>query len=294
LDNDEAATEFEKHRAHLTGVAYRMLGTLADAEDAVQEAYLRFARTTADMRDTRAWLTTTVGRICLDALGSARARRERYVGPWLPEPVVDPGNLAAIALGPEDRVTLDESVSMAMLVLLETLSPAERTALILRDVMGLSYGEVARPEGRAEAACRQLVARARAHVRANAPRSTVDNGQHADAVRAFLAACANGRVDELVRVLDPGVVLRSDGGGRVARVARRPVAGADRVARLLVAIAARSAASLDIRSVNGSAGLVIQSGGDVVGVMGFTVARSLITEIDFVLNPEKLRRVAHR
>jgi RNA polymerase sigma-70 factor, ECF subfamily len=293
LDNDQTAAEFEQHRAHLTGVAYRMLGTLADAEDAVQEAYLRFARTTADLRDVRAWLTTTVGRICLDALGSARARRESYVGPWLPEPVVDPGNLAAIALGPEDRVTLDESVSMAMLVLLETLSPAERTAFILRDVMGLSYGEVARTVGRAEAACRQLVARARAHVRENAPRSTVDHDQHADAVKAFLAACANGRVDELVRVLDPDVVLRSDGGGRVARVARRPVTGADRVARLLVAIAARSAASLDIRTVNGSAGLVIQSGGDVVGVMGFAVARNLITEIDFVLNPEKLRRVAH-
>jgi RNA polymerase sigma-70 factor, ECF subfamily len=295
MDSEQAAVAFEAYRAHLTGVAYRMLGTLADAEDAVQEAYLRFVRTDpADLRNVRAWLTTTVARICLDELGSARARRESYVGPWLPEPVVDSGNLAAIALDPEDKVTLDDSVSMAMLVLLEALSPAERTAFILRDVMGLPYAEVAQTVGRAEAACRQLVARARAHLRRNAPRFTVDQDQHAGAVRAFLEACAGGRVDELVRVLDPGVVLRSDGGGRVARVARRPVTGADRVARLLLAIAARSVASSDVRIVNGSAGLVFEAGGQVVGVMAFTVAQRLITEINFVLNPEKLTRVPRR
>ncbi|GAA4471908.1 RNA polymerase sigma factor SigJ [Phytohabitans houttuyneae] len=287
MDDEQAAGAFEEHRAHLTGVAYRMLGTLADAEDAVQEAYLRFARTDiARLRDVRAWLTTTVARICLDELGSARARRESYVGPWLPEPVVD-----AAALGPEDRVTLDDSVSMAMLVLLESLSPAERTAFILREVMGLPYPEVALTVGRAEAACRQLVARARAHVRRNAPRFTVDQDQHAGAVRAFLAACAGGRMDALVRVLDPDVVLRSDGGGQVAGVARRPVVGADRVARLLVAVAARGNARPDIRSVNGAPGLVFEAGGRVVGVMAFSVAGDLITGIDFVVNPDKLTRI---
>jgi len=296
MDSEQTAAEFERHRAHLTGVAYRILGTLADAEDAVQETYLRFARIdAAGVRNVRAFLTTTVARICLDELDSARARRETYVGPWLPEPLVDSGSVAALELGPEDRVTLDESVSMAMLVLLESLSPAQRTAFILRDVMGLPYGEVAHVVGRAEAACRQLVARARAHVRGNAPRFTVDRDQHTGAVRTFLAACAHGRVDELLRVLDPEVVLRSDGGGRIAGVARRPVTGADRVARLLVAIAGRESqgtTGIEVRSVNGSAGLVLHHAGEVVGVMGFTVAATLITEIDFVLNPEKLRRVA--
>jgi RNA polymerase sigma-70 factor (ECF subfamily) len=292
-----AAVEFEMYRPRLTGVAYRMPGTLADAEDAVQETYLRFARANrAGVRDVPGWLITTVARICLDELGSARARRERYVGPWLPEPVVGAGSLAAVALGPEDRVTLDESVSMAMLVLLESLSPAERTAFILRDVMGLGYAEVARTVGRTEPACRQLVARARARVRgsrdeAGVKRFAVDPGRHAVAVRSFLAACAGGRVDDLLRVLDPAVVLRSDGGGRVRGVALRPVAGADRVARLLIAIAARGGAGLAVRSVNGGPGLVVESGGRIVGVMGFAVAEGLITEIDFVLNPEKLRRV---
>jgi len=296
VDTREAATEFERHRAHLTGVAYRMLGTLVDAEDAVQETYLRFARTdVGGLRDVRAWLTTTVARICLDELGSAHARRESYVGPWLPEPAVGTSaGLTPVPLGPEDRVTLDESVSMAMLVLLESLSPAERTAFVLHEVLGLSYGEVSEVVGRGEAACRQLVSRARAHVRRRAPRFTPDRGQHATAVEAFLAACSHGSVEELVRVLDPDVVLRSDGGGRVPGVARRPVTGADNVARLLLGVAARYDATSRISVVNGSAGLVFEADGSVVGVMGFTVAGDLITEIDFVVNPEKLGRVTHR
>jgi RNA polymerase sigma-70 factor (ECF subfamily) len=279
-------TEFENHRAHLTGVAYRLLGTLTDAEDVVQETYVRFAGVdVATVRDVRGWLTTTVARICLDELGSARARRERYVGPWLPEPVT--GDV----LGPEDRVTLDESVSMAMLVLLESLSPAERTAFVLREVLGVPYDEVARTVGRTEAACRQLVARSRAHVRRHAPRFTADRSQHAGAVAAFRAACLNGDLERLVRVLDPDVVLRSDGGGRVARVARRPVTGAAKVARLLLAVAARHDGTVRQRGVNGSPGLVFEAGGAVVGVLGFTVDSGRITELDLVVNPEKLVRL---
>jgi RNA polymerase sigma-70 factor (ECF subfamily) len=293
-----SAAEFERHRAHLTGVAYRMLGTLTDAEDAVQETYLRFARAThTDLRDVRAWLTTAVARICLDELGSARARRESYVGPWLPEPVVDdPRGLALspMGLGPEDRVTLDESVSMAMLVLLESLSPAERTAFVLREVLGLTYGDVSAIVGRSEPACRQLVARARTHARRGAPRFTPDRGQHESAVEAFLTACSHGSVEQLVRILDPEVVLRSDGGGLVPGVARRPVTGSDNVARLLLGVAARHVATPHINPVNGSTGLVFETDSAVVGVMGFTVAGNLITEIDFVVNPEKLRRVTRR
>jgi RNA polymerase sigma-70 factor, ECF subfamily len=155
-----SVADFERHRSHLTGVAYRMLGSLQDAEDAVQETYLRYTGANgAEIRNPRAWLTRTIVRICLDEMGSARARRETYVGPWLPKPIVGPTqSLSSIPLGPEDRVTLDESVSMAMLVLLESLSPAERTARILHDVLGLPYGEVSEALARSEAACRQLVA----------------------------------------------------------------------------------------------------------------------------------------
>ncbi len=294
MDTSKTAAEFERHRGHLIGVAYRMLGTLADAEDAVQESYLRFARTDIRaIRDVRAWLTRTVARISLDQLGSARARRETYVGPWLPEPAVGTaGQFAAAPLGPEDRVTLDESVSMAMLVLLEALSPAERTALVLHDVLGVPYDEIAGIVGRSQAACRQLVARARAHVREGAPRFTPDHGQHASAVEAFLGACSRGKVDELVQVLDPDVVLRSDGGGQVPGVARHPVTGADKVARLLLGVAARHDAAARSGLVNGSLGLIVEADGTVVGVMGFTVAEGLITEIDFVVNPDKLHRIA--
>jgi RNA polymerase sigma-70 factor, ECF subfamily len=188
VDSETAAKLLEEHRAHLIGVAYRMLGTLADAEDAVQETYLRFARRDVpELRDVRGWLTTAVARICLDVLGSARARRETYVGPWLPEPVVGaPGRQPSSALGPEDRVTLDESVSMAMLVVLESLSPAERTAFVLHDVLGLSYDELSGVVGRSEAACRQLVSRGRAQVRRRAPRFSPDAGEHSTAVAAFL------------------------------------------------------------------------------------------------------------
>jgi RNA polymerase sigma-70 factor (ECF subfamily) len=178
-----------------------------------------------------------------------------------------------------------------MLALLESLGPAERSALMLRDVLGLPHDEVSEVLGRGQAACRQLVTRARTHIRAHAPRFTPDRAQHTEAVRAFLAACSHGRVDELVRVLDPNVVLRSDGGGSVPGVALRPVIGSDHVARLLLGVAAKHAATSRIDTVNGSPGLVFEADGGVVGVMGFTVAGALITEIDFVVNPEKLRRV---
>lgn len=295
MDSETAAALFEQHRAHLIGVAYRMLGTLADAEDAVQEAYLRFARADVPaLRDIRAWLTTTVARICLDELGSARARRETYIGPWLPEPMVgDAAHEPMGVLGPEDRVTLDESVSMAMLVLLESLTPAERTAFVLHDVLGLPYDELSGVVGRGEAACRQLVSRARAQVRRRAPRFSPDPAAHSSAVEAFRSACLHGSLTELVRVLDPSVVLRSDGGGRVAGVARRPVVGAENVARLLLGVATRQPSyRADVTAVNGSAGLVLEDGGQVIGVMGFTVADHLITEIAFVLNPDKLPRSA--
>jgi RNA polymerase sigma-70 factor, ECF subfamily len=290
---DEAAYLFEGHRGYLTAVAYRMVGTRADAEDAVQEAYLRFARADLDkIREPRGWLTTALSRICLDHLGSARVRREQYVGPWLPEPLVGSDlGLGMAPVTPEDRITLDESVSMAMLVVLESLSPAERTAFVLHDVLSLSYEEVADTVGRSETACRQLISRARGHVRERAPRFTVDAQQQSAVVQAFLSACADGGVDSLVKVLAPEVVLRSDGGGLVSGVARRPVVGAENVARLLLGVAAKHVAFPWTRRVNGAAGLVFEGADGVAGVMAFTVDDGRITEIDFVVNPEKLRRV---
>jgi len=273
-----------------------MLGTVTDAEDAVQETYLRFAAANdADLRNVQSWLTRVVARICLDQLGSARARRERYIGTWLPEPVVRADlDLVVSPAGPspEDQVSLDESVSMALLVLLESLTPTERTAFVLREVHGLSYREVAAVLDRAEPACRQLVARARADVRRRAPRFAPDRAQHLRAIEAFSRACLRGSIEELIAVLDPHVVLRSDGGGAVRGVARHSVTGSSNVARLLLGIAARNAVATRVSSVNDSAGLVFESGGAVVGVMGFTVFGNVITEIDFVVNPDKLRRVA--
>jgi len=293
ITDEDAGALFERHRGYLTAVAYRMLGSLADAEDAVQEVYLRFARADLDdILEPRGWLTTAISRICLDHLGSARVRREQYVGPWLPEPLVGADiGLGMAPLTPEDRITLDESVSMAMLVVLESLSPAERTAFVLHDVLSLSYDEVATTVGRSEQACRQLVSRARARIRDDAPRFTVDAEHQSEVVGAFLAACADGRIDTLVRVLAPEVVLRSDGGGVVSGVARRPVVGAENVARLLLAVAARSDAFPWTSRVNGATGLVFEDRDGIAGVMAFTVHSGRITEIDFVVNPEKLGRV---
>jgi RNA polymerase sigma-70 factor (ECF subfamily) len=294
MEAARTAELFEQHRDHLLGVAYRMLGAMSEAEDAVQETYLRLARVDpATLRDVRGWLTTAIARICLDELGSARVRRESYVGPWLPEPMVG-GQLSPRAgVGPEERVTLDESISMAMLVLLESLTPAERTAFVLHDVLGFAHAELATVLGRAEPACRQLVSRARSRVRQRSPRFSADPGEHATVVRAFLDACRHGDVEQLLQVLDPRVVLRSDGGGQVLGVARRPVEGAGQVARLLLALTDRwSSARISLRPVNGSTGLLVQDQDHVIGVIGFACSRAAITEIFFVLNPDKLRHVA--
>jgi RNA polymerase sigma-70 factor (ECF subfamily) len=203
--------------------------------------------------------------------------------------------VSTVSLGPEDKVTLDESVSMAMLVLLESLSPAERTAFVLHDVLGLTYDEVSDVVGRAESACRQLVSRARAHVRRRSSRFTPDRGEHARVVEAFRVACERGSLDDLLSVLDPQVVLRSDGGGQVSGVARRPVVGADEVARLLLGIASRSTTyTVGLAEVNGATGLVVQDDDQVIGVVGFSVADGRVTDIFFVLNPEKLSRVIGR
>jgi RNA polymerase sigma-70 factor, ECF subfamily len=282
---DRAVETFERRRSYLVGVAYRLLGTVTEAEDAVQDTWLRLeGADTDDIEDLEAWLTVVTTRICYDQLKSARVRREHYVGEWLPEPILDGDG----PVDPSDRITLDESVSMALLVVLETLSPAERTAFVLHDVFAVPFDTVAEVVGRSPAACRRLAARARAHVAERAPRFDTSGDQRRLVVDAFTHAATTGDVEHLLAVLDPEVVLRSDGGGKVPSP-EAPLAGSEQVARFLLDIAAaRQHMRHQVRIVNGRPGVVTTDGDRTVAVMGFEVAEGRITEIDLVMNPEKL------
>ncbi|MFI9029102.1 RNA polymerase sigma factor SigJ [Streptomyces sp. NPDC053560] len=291
MDTDPLA-EFEAHRPRLWAVAYRIMGTVSDADDAVQEAWLRWqSRPAGEVANPRAYLTTTVSRICYDQLGSARARRETYVGPWLPEPVVTDGAAPEPPGLPEDRITLDESVGLALLTVLERLTPAERTAFVLHDVFAVPFPEIAEVVGRTPESVRQLAARARRRVRAEAPRRTVDRAEHRRTVEAFLAAVMGGGLETLLGVLDPDVVWRSDGGGKLP-AARKPVLGREKVARFaqgLVRGFDRRTMRVSLREVNGATGLVfVDPPHGRAAVFGFTVHAGRITEVAAVVNPEKL------
>jgi RNA polymerase sigma-70 factor, ECF subfamily len=297
---DELAAEYTRIRPRLLGAAYALLGTWADAEDVVADSWLRLAA--ADQRDpvadVEAWAVVAVSRRALDVLRSARVQREAYVGPWLPEPLVErlpgPDGLAAPAdlADPADRVTLDESVSYALMVVLETLTPAERTAFVLHDLFGVPFTEVAGVVGRGPAAVRQLASRARAHVRAGAPRMTVSSAEHQHTVDAFFRAATGGDMAGLLAVLDPNAVLTSDGGGQ-ARAARRPIRGAERVARFLVATAATISAGQRVvpLTVNGGPGLaMVEPDGTASLVGALTVAEGRILRVDLLVAPAKLAR----
>jgi RNA polymerase sigma-70 factor, ECF subfamily len=285
--SDDLATEFEALRPQLTRVAYGMLGSLAEAEDIVQEAWLRLGRADrAEIDDLRAWLTTVVGRLALDALGSARRRRESYVGEWLPEPVVEEYG---------DDPTLDEAVSTALLVVLERLSPAERTAFLLHDVFDLPFEKVAGVVGRSPAAVRQLAARARAHVEDGKPRFPAGAEEEARIVAAFAVAWQEGDHEALLGLLDPDAVMRSDGGGKVP-AAGKPLVGGDRIARALMGFkraATRQGVEPEGRfaRVNGATGLVVRER-SVTNVYSLTIDAGRIVAIDVVRNPDKLRGLA--
>jgi RNA polymerase sigma-70 factor (ECF subfamily) len=287
---EELAARYTAARPRLIAIAYAILGSHADAEDVVAETWLRLqgADDKTEIRDVVGWATVAVGRAALDAYRSARVRRERYVGPWLPEPRVNPDALA----DPADRVTLDDQVSFAMLVVLESLSPAERTAWVLHDLFELSFPEVARAVGRSPEAVRQLAARARMHLREAAPRIDVDSCAHAGVVESFLTAAAGGDLQALVDVLDPAVTLTTDGGGQVS-AARRPVVGADNVARFVLGIAAKNQDE-QVRpvTVNGLLGIGMYRADALSGVVSLTVAGGLITRIDYVRAPDKLRNAS--
>ena len=277
----------------LLALAFRMLGTIADAEDAVQETYARWYRLSAAERAEilvpQAWLTRVTSRICLNVLDSAHLRRERYVGPWLPEPVPALALPAAgrIAEDPGERVDLEESVSTALLVVLESMTPAERVAFVLHDVFAVPFAEIAEVLGRSPAACRPLAASSRRRVQEERRRRAT-RLEHAGVVRAFAAAARDGDLAGLVAVLDPDAVLVSDGGG-VVTAARRPVIGADRAARFLLgALRKNPGAEVAEEQTADGLGFVLREAGRVTGVVTLVVIAGAITELRMMRNPDKL------
>lgn len=278
---NRALAHFEELRPRLFGVAYGLLGSVAEAEDVVQDAWIRLQRTDVDqIDDLTGWLVTTTSRLALDVLRAARTRREAYVGPWLPEPV-------ETAPDPADSVSLADSMSWAMLVVLETLSPAERAAFVLHDVFGLSFDEVGAALGRTPAACRKLASRAREHVEQRQPRFDVDPKAHRAVVEAFSKATRSGDLDGLLGLLDPDAVLTSDGGGLV-RAARNPIRGADKVARFLIGVSGKyTDRSHRPITINGSPALVTVGGGIVDGVIALGIEDGRITTVDYLRNPQK-------
>jgi RNA polymerase sigma-70 factor (ECF subfamily) len=286
-----------RERRQLVNLAYRLLGSLAEAEDAVQETYARWYALTPGQRheieSPGAWLTTVASRVCLNLLGSARVRRERYVGEWIPEPLPERAEWitgpSGAAADPADRVTLDESVSMAFLVVLESLTPAERVAFILHDVFRYPFADVAEVTGRTPGACRQLASAARRRVRA-AQASSGSPARQAGVVRAFKQAWEAKDIDALIRLLDPDATAVADGGG-LAVAFLRPIEGGVQIARAWIDIATRRPSDMTFleRTVNGQPGLVALQGGVTVTVFAFDVAGDRIRHIWVVRNPDKLR-----
>ena len=295
-DQDISAVVSE--RRQLINLAYRLLGSLAEAEDAVQETYARWYAMPREQQEAiespGSWLATVASRICLDLLRSARYRRERYVGEWLPEPLPEPAEWAAGAPGdtradPADRVTLDESVSMAFLVVLESVTPAERVAFILHDVFRYSFAEIAEVAGRTPAACRQLASSARRRIRA-AEVPAAPPARHARVVRDFKAAWEAKDINALIGLLDPDATAIADGGG-LAVTFPHPIVGSEQIAHAWVEIANRVPADMAFLecTVNGQLGVVAQQGGVTVSVFAFQIADNRIKHIWVVRNPEKLR-----
>ncbi len=294
MDESEwLAERFEEHRTHLRAVAYRMLGSLTEAEDAVQDTWLRLSRSGADeVENLGGWLTTIAARVCLNMLRSRKVRREESFGLHLPDPIISPDG----ELQPEEEALLAEAVGLALLVVLETLAPAERLAFVLHDLFALPFEEIAPMGGRSSAAARQLASRARRRVTGAAiPAPDPDLARQRAVVDAFFLAAREGDFDALVAVLDPEVVLRIDAGARhpTASMVIHGAADVARQARIgLRAMFTRPVVDLRPALVNGAAGVVVTVGGQPMTVMGFTVTAGKIVEIDAIADPERVRRIA--
>lgn len=290
--DDEAAQalqaeQFERHRARLRAVAYRMLGSISEADDAVQEAWLRLSRATADSIDNiGGWLTTVVGRVCIDMLRARKARREDYVGTFLPEPVVSIEDRVT----PEQEALLADSVGLALLVVLDMLTPSERLAFVLHDMFAVPFEDIASMLDRTPAATRQLASRARRRVRGVPTEPDADLGKQREVVAAFLAASRAGDFDALVAVLDPDVVFRVDTGLR-PWLAPALLTGARDVARHAAEQGPRFANVCVPALVNGAAGIIARTRTGVIGVAGMTVIDGRIAAIDLILDPDRLRNV---
>jgi RNA polymerase sigma-70 factor, ECF subfamily len=279
---------FEASRRVLEGIAYRMLGTLADAQDVVQDTYLQWlAVDEATVQSARSWLVTVCVRLCTNALGSARARRETYVGPWLPEPLTPVDDDAGV------RFELDESISVALLVALEKLSPAERAAFLLHDVFDYDFDELAAILGKSNPACRKLASRARSAVRSQRPRPSVDPEEHRRIVAAFLSAIRQGELAQMEQVLSPSAHLYADGGGKVKTTV--PLFGAEAIAHFFVNLwrgyaAAGTPLSADAAWFNGAPGVLIFEGDQMTTALSFHIEGDRIEKIFAQRNPDKLVR----
>ena len=297
MTTDPSAT-FEPHRRRLLGLAYRMLGSMAEAEDAVQETYLRWHDVDrAGVENARAFLMTTTTRICLDVLKSARVQRETYVGPWLPDPVTD-----TAALAPDAQTELAEDLSVALLLALDRLSPLERAAFLLHDVFDYSFSQVADALGRHEAACRQLASRARMRVRDARPKgvmpaqgaSSAIDPKHAELVSAFMTASRSGDIATLTRLLTSDARLVTDGGGKVP-AAPNVIEGADHVAAFLAGVVRKGwtdEMSVRFETINGLPGLIMSGPSGLVQTTAFEIEDGLVKAIYAVRNPDKLRHLA--
>ena len=284
-----ASDPLAPYRGRLLGLAYRMLGSRTESEDVLQDAWLRFAGATG-IQNAEAFLVVTVTRLCLDRLKSARTQREIYVGPWLPEPVID-----TAALSPEARTELADDLSFALLLALERLTPPERAAFLLHDVFDMPFGEVATVLARSEAACRQLASRARKAVRADRPSSSASADKHAELVSAFMQAVGEGDIAKLTAFLQEDAALIADGGG-VKIAALNVITGADRIARFFAGVSRKSwgaGARLEGRrqTINGEPGYLLFLDGELEQTMSFAVREGRIEAIYVVRNPEKLTGV---